>query len=87
MKVVAKPVDMVAWFDSRGEANPVRFRIESQDSTFIIVKIDRIVFKYMEKLAGNIMLVYRCQSMIDGCERVYEIKYEITKMKWILYKI
>jgi hypothetical protein len=40
-----------------------------------------------EKLAGNEMLVYRCESSIDGIEKVYELKFEIKSCKWMLFKI
>ena len=40
-----------------------------------------------EKLAGNEMLVFKCQSLIDGVLKMFEIKYELRTCKWILFKI
>lgn len=40
-----------------------------------------------EKLAGNPMLVFRCQSVINNLNKIYEIKFELKTCKWILYKI
>jgi hypothetical protein len=87
MKVIAKPIDMVAWFTKDGLPSPVRFRLELEDETQKTIKIDRIIHKDVEKLAGNNMIVYRCQSQINGAERVYEIKYELSTCKWILFKM
>ncbi|HCQ88944.1 MULTISPECIES: hypothetical protein [unclassified Clostridium] len=85
MKVVAQPIDMVAWFDSDGEIHPVKFRIV--DETTEVVKINKIICKEKEKLAGNLMIIFRCQSIINNKEKIYEIKYDLNSCKWILFKI
>lgn len=87
MKVVAKPVEMVAWFENEGAINPIRFRIEDKNNKLKVIKIDKILFKDKEKIAGNLMLIFRCSSIIDGRNKVYELKYEIDTCKWILFKI
>jgi hypothetical protein len=52
-----------------------------------VIKIDKVIVKDTEKLAGNNMLVYKCQSTIDNVIKLFEIKYEIATCKWILFKI
>ena len=54
MKVLAKSIDMVAWFNAKGEPNPIRFRIEKEDESFSVVKIDKILFKKTIKSINNI---------------------------------
>jgi hypothetical protein len=85
MKVVAKPIEMVAWFNKEG-VHPTRFKIESKEGS-AVVKIGRVIKKDLEKLAGNQMLVFTCQSEINGQIKPYVIKYEINTMKWMLFKI
>jgi hypothetical protein len=85
MKVVAKQIDMVAWFDKDG-IHPTRFKIVGKDGD-VVVKIGRVIKKDKEKLAGNQMLVFTCESEINGQLKPYEIKYDINTMKWILFKI
>lgn len=87
MKVVAKPIEVVAWFTKDGSPNPVRFRMEKEDESFETIRIDKIIYRTVEKLAGNNMIVYKCQSQLNGTERVYEIKYELSTCKWILFKM
>ena len=87
MKIIAKPIEMVAWTDINGKINPIRFRIANEDESISVIKVDKVVTVDKEKLAGNNMLVYKCQGMIKGTERLYEIKYEISSCKWILFKI
>jgi hypothetical protein len=52
-----------------------------------VIKIDRILLRHVEKLAGNRMLLFRCQSFYGDAERLFEIKYEFNTCKWFLYKI
>jgi hypothetical protein len=87
MKVVVSPIEVVAWFTKEGLPMPVRFRIVNEEGTYTTIKIDKIVSKDKEKLAGNEMLIFRCESMIKGVQKMYEIKYELRTCKWILYKI
>ena len=42
LKVVAKPIEVVAWFDKLGTVHPVRFRI-IQDKEVTTVIIDKII--------------------------------------------
>jgi len=87
MKVVAKPIEMVAWTDTKGNINPVRFKITKEDETSSVVKIDKVISVDKEKLAGNNMLVFKCQSTVNGADKLYEIKYELSSCRWILFKI
>lgn len=87
MKVLMKPIEMIAWFTEQGVPNPVKYRTTLDDETKVSIKVDRIITRDEEKLAGNRMLIYRCQSMICGIERLYELKYEINSCKWFLYKM
>ncbi|MBZ9686869.1 hypothetical protein G9F72_011085 [Clostridium estertheticum] len=87
MKVVAKYIEVVSWTDTKGNINPVRFKITNEDESNSVVRIDKVICVDKEKLAGNNMLAYRCQSVIDGVEKLYEIKYELGTCRWILFKI
>jgi len=87
MKVVAKPVDMVAWFDKEGIPHPVRFRIINEDSSNKVIKVDRVITREVEKLAGNNMMVFNCFSEISGTGRSFQLKYELKTCKWVLFKI
>ena len=87
MKVVAKPIDMVAWFDKKGVPNPVRFKVDGEGGESIVIKIDKIITRDKEKLAGNPMLIFNCQGCVNGTQKLFEIKYELSTCKWILYKI
>lgn len=87
MKVLMKSVDMICLSSREGEIRPLKFRIQENNGEFRIVKIDRVISKKEEKIAGNRMLVFTVQSVMDGIERIYEMKYEIQTTRWYLYKL
>jgi hypothetical protein len=87
MKVLALPVEMVSYTDNKGCIKPIRFRMQIDDEPMKVIKIDKVIVKETEKLAGNIMLVYKCQSLIDNTIKLFEIKYELATCKWMLFKI
>jgi hypothetical protein len=87
MKVLARPVDMVCWFEKTGIPHPVRFKIVNEDDSEAVIKVDRIITRDKERLAGNDMLVFKCQSVINNVQRVFELKYELSTCKWILFKM
>ncbi|NLW22982.1 MAG: hypothetical protein GXY88_07000 [Tissierellia bacterium] len=87
MKVLMKPIEMIAWFPKEGVPIPLRYRITTSDDTNHVVKVHKVVYKEEEKLAGNRMILYRCESIINNRQKIYELKYEIDSCKWFLFKI
>lgn len=87
MKVVAKPIQMIAWYCEDGTANPIKFRVKEDDESYTTIKVDRVMKRDLEKLAGNLMQVFTCSSVINGVEKIFELKYELKTCKWILFKI
>jgi hypothetical protein len=87
MKVLARPVDMVCWFEKTGKPHPVRFKFVREDESEAVIKVDRILSVDKERLAGNDMFVFKCQSVISNTVKPFELKYELKTCKWILFKI
>lgn len=87
VKIYAKPIDMVCWFEKTGMPHPVRFKVARDDESETVIKIDRVITVDKEKLAGNDMLVFKCQSVINNATRLFELKYELRTCKWILFKM
>lgn len=86
MKVIMQPIEMVARFSEGGIPRPVKYKATFEDIP-VIISIDKILSKTEEKLAGNRMIIFRCQSIINGLLKVFELKYELNTCKWFLYKI
>lgn len=87
MKVLMKPIEMIAWFSKDKYPIPLRYRIVDENMENKVIKVDKILFKEEEKIAGNRMILYRCESIIENTQRIFELKYEISTCKWFLFKI
>ena len=87
MKVLAQPIEMISYTNEKGEIRPLRFRLQIGDEPLKVIKIDKVIFKQLEKFAGNPMILYRCQSTEGNVEKLFEIKYELNTCKWVLYKM
>lgn len=86
MKVVSKNIEMIAYFKNNGVINPIRFRIE-EDSKCEVIRINKVIRTDIEKLCGNKMYVFTCSAVINNMDKIFELKYDIEKCNWILYKI
>lgn len=87
MKVVMKQIDVIALFNAGEVPQPIRYRLQQGDEAYMTIHIEKVISKKEEKLAGNKMLTYTCQSVINNTLKIYEIKYELSTCKWFLYKI
>jgi len=87
MKILMQPIEMIAWFTEEGTPRPLRYKITAEDNSASVIKVDKVIFKMEEKLAGNKMIIFRCQSLINGLLRDFELKYELATCKWFLYKM
>ena len=87
MKILAKYIDMLSWGDQNGNLHPIRFRYSAEDERNVVIKVDKVIQITKENIAGNNMLVFRCQSIICVINKLFELKYEISNCKWILFKI
>jgi hypothetical protein len=87
MRILADPVEMVAWFDRKGIPHPVRFRITSAEKFLLTIKVDKVISMEKERLAGNEMYIFKCHSVVHGAQANYELKYELSTCKWMLWKM
>ncbi len=78
MKIINKPIKVIAIFYTDGKIEPVKFRIEDQ-----VVKIEKVLKTYEEKIVGNKRLIFVCQH---SNKEIYEIKYEQDSKIWYLFK-
>ncbi len=87
MKCINKEVEMVAWFGKKGQLTPSRFRLEKENGELVVIKIDKIINQEKLKLAGSLSFKYTCQSEIRGEHRLFELRYYVDQVKWVLFKI
>jgi hypothetical protein len=82
-----QPIELIAWFTRDGFPHPLRYRIIAEDGGYKTVRISRIIARTEEKIAGNRMLIFRCEGEINKTLKTFELKYEINSCKWYLYKV
>lgn len=87
MKVLMEPIEMIAWFTKDGKPHPIKYKLANAEKEDITIKVDKIITREEEKLAGNRMIIFKCQSILDGIKRIYELKYELSTCKWYLFKM
>ena len=86
LKIVSIPIEIVTVFGIEGSIKPIRFRYSEED-TYKVIKIDKIIDESESNFAGEPLIIYKCQSVISNCSRLFELKYEKRTCKWYLYKI
>ena len=86
MKIVAKEIEVISIM-TKGLITPLRLRMPRDDETLQAIKIDKVISRKQEKLAGNLMIVFECQSLIGEIEKRYQLKYELLTCRWMLFKI
>lgn len=89
MRVVAEPVDMIAFFRKRDGCRPVpyRFRYTDRSGESVEVHVDQVLAIEDLKIGGIDTYNYTCQSLIGNILRMYVLKYFLAQARWELYKI
>lgn len=88
MKIVAKPIKTMVVFEYEGKMPiPYKFKLQLDDGEEKVVRIDKRINSYRQKTAGIDTVIYECQSVIDGIEKRYKLKYILSECKWQLYAI
>ncbi len=87
MKIVAKPIDMIAVFYEEKTPRPYKFRITEENGERQEVTIEKIIQVETSQLAGTKSLIYTCQSNVLDKVWTYQLKYIIERYRWELYKV
>jgi hypothetical protein len=86
VKIIARPIRIIALFDEKGAPTPLRFQIEEEGERKV-VKVDQVVSAEAIRPAGMDALVFRCQSGVRDTLIQYELIYRVKTHTWELYKM
>lgn len=78
MKILNKPIKMMAVFYSDGKIQPIKFRLDDT-----VVTVEKILNIYEEKIVGNKRVVFVC---MHNQKDIYELKFELDSKIWYLFK-
>lgn len=87
MRTLAKPIEVLTCTDQLGVMMPLKFKAKTKTNEDIIISIDKVESQELEKLSGNLMLLYKCRGIVNDKERNFELKFEIKTCKWMLWKM
>ena len=86
MKMVNATVDMIAVFRKKEPPEPYRFRYNKNGIDYDI-KVGKVVDLKKVTYGNTKNYVYTCSSMIGRRERIYELRYIGSDVRWELHKI
>lgn len=87
MKLVAKPIDVIAGFLNRQKPRPYRFRYKDEDGEDKVIRIEKIISVSEQSIPGVKTLVYECQSSKGMDQYRFQLLYKPDSHSWLLYKI
>ena len=87
MKAVYANLDMIAVFRYGEVPRPHRFRYVGRDGNRIEIKVDKVVMHEVKDYNTSKDVIYRCSSVLEGREILYEIKLIGRELRWVLWKI
>lgn len=87
VKIIAEPISAIVRFKNKQKPVPYKFLYTDQCGLSHEIKIDKINEVSEVKLVGIKSLIYRCESNINGIQKMYELKYVINEYRWELYKM
>lgn len=82
MKIVSKPIGVIAIFAPGETPRPYKFSHNGKE-----IKVDNILDITKTKIAGVDAIVYDCQSTVKNKVIRYELRYTVRNCQWVLYKI
>jgi|GEM_PF-634341 len=88
MKVINKPVNALVVFTAgKNQPRPYKIKFENERGELIRINVDDILYVEKRKQCGDYMLVYSCQSEIEGVLHRFELRYLFKDANWELFKI
>lgn len=87
MDIVNQDVEMISLFKSDGEPKPIRLRIADETGELQVYPIQKILSKGIKKIDKQNIWVFNCLIIINGMQRLCEIRYILSETKWVLYRI
>ena len=83
MKILNKPVAMVATFDKDGNVTLVRFQLKDENGENQTIKIERFILKEKRKDVQK----FHCLIIVNERKHQCEIWYRMEEVKFILYSM
>lgn len=87
MKLINIPIDVLCIFTKEGQIEPIKMKIFNDNGETTLISINKFYLLPEEKFNGNVMKLFRCESIYNNKEYIFELKYELKTCNWILFKM
>ena len=81
MKILNKPIEVIAHFGINEYPVPILFRVSET-----VVKISSVISAYRANTAGVAAYIFDCMGEVNAVECRFTLKYVIDRCKWYIYK-
>lgn len=78
-------VKMRADYEPDGKITPLKFKYINAEQAEVVVPVGRVKSRDISKLAGNKMVVFRCETQIGSQVKEFELRYEVDTQIWYYY--
>lgn len=80
-------IEMISVCAADGGLTPLRFRMEDEERRLQTVPIAQVLVAKPIQYAGIDAIQYLCKAVMDGRERLFELRYTIKTHRWTLFRV
>lgn len=80
-------IEVIAHCDAFGALRPLRFRFEDEHHGLRAASVTEIVSEREIRYVGIETLQYICKAILNGAERMFELRYTVRSHSWTLYRV
>ena len=80
------PLQVIACCDADGAMQPLRFRFEDAAHMLHTVQVREVVDCRESGYVGIEAFFFLCRAVLDGREKLYELKYTVHSHRWALLR-
>lgn len=84
---MSQQIEMISVCGTDGKLTPLRFRMEDESQCLRTVAITQVVCMKVIQYAGIDAIQYLCKAMLDGRERLFELRYTIATHRWSVFRV
>ena len=80
------PVQVLSSCNTDGQLQPLRFRFEDSEHQLHTVHITEIIDSRFVEYVGIETFVFLCKALLEGAEKLYELRYTVRTHRWTLFR-
>ena len=80
------PLQMIAVCDQNGKLEPLRFRYEDVEHCLHTARVTALLDSRAVEYAGAEAFHYVCRAVLEGSEKLFELRYAIRTHRWTLLR-